>query len=63
MHFVVGKDLAELLLINGSELLDGLAAQLVWCFHAAILSPGDIQTETAELAKSGKSKNAVPLKT
>jgi len=23
----------EFLLINGFELLDGLAAQLVWCFH------------------------------
>ena len=37
LDFIVGKEFAKFLLINSSELLDGLAAQLLWCFHAITL--------------------------
>ena len=36
--FIVRQCLAELFLVNGFELLDGLAAQLLWCFHATHLT-------------------------
>ena len=32
-RFILGKGLSEFLLVNGLELVDGLAAELLWCVH------------------------------
>ena len=38
LDFVVRQYLAEFLLINGFELVNGLATQLMWCFHAVTVT-------------------------
>ena len=35
LDFIIGKTLSEFLLVNFSEFLDSLAAQLLWCCHAS----------------------------
>ena len=51
--FIIWQYLSEFLLINGFELVYGLAAQLVWCFHTATLCVYSCRTKGGYFAKFG----------
>jgi len=53
-HLIIGQLYAEFVLVDRSKLLDCLAAQLLWCFHALTLRVTASGLETLEAAGDGR---------